>query len=171
MIEITKAKLSDAKILSEVAIRTQLETFESKNPPGLCQAYCDECLNEAVIENELLDPFSEYYLTYHNKKLIGYLKLRMNNIEENKLAGENSMELQRIYLLASETGKGYGKQQLAFAENFAKQKGYDILWLGVWEHNLSAFGFYQHLGYTRFDIHDFMYGGDLQHDWMMKKTL
>jgi diamine N-acetyltransferase len=171
MIEIIKAHLIDAKILTEIARKTQLETFEDKNPPGLSLAYINECITLPIIEQELKDENSAYYLTYFNEKLVGYLKLRMDNYLENKLAGENSMELQRIYLLANETGKGYGKQQLAFAENFARKRGYSILWLGVWEHNLSAFEFYKHCGYSQFGIHDFLYAGERQNDWMMKKYL
>jgi diamine N-acetyltransferase len=171
MIEIVKANLQNAQELTNLARKTQLETFEAKNPPGLSLAYINESLTQPIIENELRDQNSAYFLTYKNGKLIGYLKLRMDNHAENKLAGENSMELQRIYLLADETGKGFGRQQLTFAEDFAIKRGYSILWLGVWEHNQSAFEFYKHCGYSQFGIHEFMYAGEIQFDWMMRKTL
>lgn len=170
-IEIIKANAKDAQQLSAIAIKTQLETFENSNPPGLSKAYCDEYLNVQIIENELNTENSFYYLLKRNNDLIGFLKLRTDNIEENNLAGPLSMELQRIYVLASEKGNGYGKLLLKFAEDFALENGFKLLWLGVWEHNSNAISFYQHIGYQLFGKHDFMYAGDKQTDFMMRKKL
>ena len=170
-IKIVIASATDAPQLSAIAIKTQLETFEKANPPGLSQAYCDECLNVHTIENELNTKNSFYYLLKKNDDLIGFLKLRTDNVEENKLAGPLSMELQRIYVLASEKGNGYGKLLLKFAEDFAIENGFELLWLGVWEHNSNAISFYQHIGYQLFGKHDFMYAGDKQTDFMMRKKL
>lgn len=168
---IRKAELKDANILKEIAWLTQLETFENMNPPGLSLAYLQENMSIEIIENELVDSNSSYYLVEKNSKIIGYLRLRMDNFEENKLAGNNCMELQRIYLLASEKGNGYGKILLNFAENIAKSVGYDMLWLGVWEKNLPAIAFYKHLGYEFFGEHVFLYAGDVQNDFMLRKKL
>jgi ribosomal protein S18 acetylase RimI-like enzyme len=168
---IRKAELNDVKILKDLAWITQLETFEKMNPPGLSLAYLEENMSLEIIENELVDLGSTYYLAEKNEKAIGYLKVRTDNIEENKLAGENCMELQRIYLLAAEKGNGYGKMLLNYAENLAKSLYFDLLWLGVWEKNLPAIAFYKHHGYEFFGEHVFMYGGDVQNDYMMRKKL
>ncbi len=171
MIELIPAKNSDAKLISDIAIKTQLETFEKLNPTGLAKAYCDECLNPQIIENEINTPNSYYFLLKKSSELIGFLKLRTDNIEENQLAGPLAMELQRIYVLAAEKGQGFGKYLLNFSEKFAIDNGFKILWLGVWEHNLNAISFYTHNGYSKFAEHDFMYAGDNQTDFMMRKNL
>ncbi len=168
---IRKAELKDAKILKELAWITQLETFEKMNPPGLTLAYLHEKMSLEIIENELLDLGSTYYLAEKNGDAIGYLKVRTDNIEENKLAGENCMELQRIYLLMAEKGNGYGKLLLNFAENLAKSLNFDLLWLGVWEKNLPAIEFYKYHGYKFFGEHVFIYASEVQNDYMMRKKL
>lgn len=161
----------DAQALTDLARKTHLETFEKMNPPGLSIKYLDENITNKIIENELVDENSQYYFLLKNDIPIGYLKIRFDNEKENKLAGENSAELQRIYLISSEKGQGFGKKMLYFAEKIAIDNGFDILWLGVWEKNESAIGFYAKCGYESFGNHIFWYGSDLQNDYMMRKTL
>ena len=69
-------------------------------------------------------------------KMIGYCKLRWDRttegfkniqfIEERKYEG--SLELERIYFLQKNTGKGYGSQFLKFIENYATQNKYHSIW-------------------------------------------
>ena len=54
---------------------------------------------------------------------------------------------------------------------FAVQDGYDILWLGVWEHNPKAIRFYERMGFELFGAHVFLLGNDMQTDVLMKKKL
>ena len=42
------------------------------------------------------------------------------------------------------------------------------VWLGVWEHNKKAIGFYQKHGFVAFDQHIFKLGNDEQTDILMK---
>jgi diamine N-acetyltransferase len=53
----------------------------------------------------------------------------------------------------------------------AKENGFDLIWLGVWEHNVRAQAFYKHMGFEKFSSHIFMVGNDPQTDFLMKKNL
>jgi ribosomal protein S18 acetylase RimI-like enzyme len=53
----------------------------------------------------------------------------------------------------------------------AKLKKSDFVWLGVWEHNKKAIGFYRKNGFEVFDHHVFVLGNDHQTDLLMKKTV
>ncbi len=169
--KIRNAKPSDLKLLIKLGRQTQLETFLKDNKPEVMQAYLDENFNELVIKNELADGNSSYFISELDAQPIGYIKIRTDNIKENELAGKNAIELQRIYIVSSEKGKGFGKKQLDFAESFAKKEGYSIIWLGVWEKNMHAMKFYEKNGYFIFGAHQFIFGGEDQTDFMMKKYL
>ena len=53
----------------------------------------------------------------------------------------------------------------------ARQSGKRFAWLGVWEKNEKAIGFYQARGFRRSGTHDFMLGEDRQTDMIMKIDL
>ena len=57
------------------------------------------------------------------------------------------------------------------ALEIAQQQNRDQVWLGVYEHNLNAQGFYQHFGFQRVDQHMFMVGTDPQTDFLLAKKL
>ena len=97
--------------------------------------------------------------------------MRKDNVEENIEAGPNSIELQRIYLLASEKGNGYGRLQIEKCIELAKNDGYTTIWLGVWEKNEHALGFYKKMGFELFSDHIFDFGGDPQRDFLMRKGI
>jgi len=57
-----------------------------------------------------------------------------------------------------------------FALDFAKQKNYDLIWLGVWEHNERAKSFYKKFGFEDSGVeHPFPIGNTPQTDvWFYK---
>jgi ribosomal protein S18 acetylase RimI-like enzyme len=56
-------------------------------------------------------------------------------------------------------------------ESHARTLGGTRLWLGVWEHNLRAIGFYRKRGFVQCGAQPFLLGTDLQTDWIMNRTL
>lgn len=170
-VRIRKANIIDIDLIVKLGIQTQLETFQKDNKPEVLEAYIVENFNPKIIKNELKDENSAYFITEKDDIAIGFVKMRRDNDAENKLAGENAIELQRIYIVESEKGKGFGKLQLEFCENIAKTEGYDIIWLGVWEKNHFAMEFYKRNGFEMFGSHPFMFGGEVQNDFIMRKRL
>ncbi|MES2798360.1 MAG: GNAT family N-acetyltransferase [Bacteroidota bacterium] len=169
--QIRKAQFSDASLLTSLGKQTQLETFMKDNKPEVMNAYLEATFAKEIIEKELLDSHSTYYISEYEGIPIGYFKMRFDNHKENELAGPKSTELQRIYITKDKKGMGFGKKQLIYSENIAKLLGYEIIWLGVWEKNLNAIGFYEKNGYVIFGSHPFLFGGELQNDYLMRKTL
>ena len=53
----------------------------------------------------------------------------------------------------------------------AKDKGFDCLWLGVWENNKRAILFYEKWGFNKVGSHVFMLGKDAQNDFIMQLLL
>jgi ribosomal protein S18 acetylase RimI-like enzyme len=59
---------------------------------------------------------------------------------------------------------------MEYALDFAKDHQYDVLWLGVWEHNHKAYSFYKNRGFEDTgDKHPFPIGNTQQTDtWLVK---
>lgn len=104
------------------------------------------------------------------KKTLGVLKINTGNAEtESGL--ENSLEIQRIYILKESKGLGIGTVFMNLAEKKARELGVSFIWLGVWEKNFPAQKFYTNKGFRRFSEHAFVLGDDIQTDFLMKKEL
>jgi ribosomal protein S18 acetylase RimI-like enzyme len=54
--------------------------------------------------------------------------------------------------------------------NKVKQRGSDVIWLGVWEKNPKAISFYKKFGFVEVGDHVFPLGNDPQRDIVMKRT-
>ena len=81
-----------------------------------------------------------------------------------------ALELKRIYVHKNFHGKGIAQQLINFVESFAKENKYEVVWLGVWEHNLRAKRFYEKSGFTDSGYtHNFPIGNTPQTDnWLWK---
>jgi ribosomal protein S18 acetylase RimI-like enzyme len=55
--------------------------------------------------------------------------------------------VEAVVVAAEDRGSGVGKVLMAAAEQWARDRGADEVWLNVWEFNDSAIGFYEALGY------------------------
>jgi ribosomal protein S18 acetylase RimI-like enzyme len=73
--------------------------------------------------------------------------------------------------LAEFHGQKAGAALMQHCLGLAMMAGYDVVWLGVWEHNYKALNFYRKWGFEVFGSHIFRLGDDEQTDVMMKKHL
>ena len=94
----------------------------------------------------------------------------VNDEVKNEL-GENTIELQRLYIDTACHGKQIGKHLMEKALIYARENRYDWIWLGVWERNFNAQHFYAKWGFEKFGEHVFQMGDDPQIDWLLKKKL
>jgi ribosomal protein S18 acetylase RimI-like enzyme len=111
-----------------------------------------------------------FLLAYYGDELAGYAKLREAKQPE-KLNNVNALEIARIYAVANMIGKGVGNLLMQTSISIAKEKGKEVIWLGVWQKNIRAIDFYIKWGFEKFDVSDFLLGNDVQYDWLMKKNI
>lgn len=155
--------------LQTVGRQTFAETFAHNNDPQELARYLDEAFAPAQIERELANPDSFFYLLSDDAgRDLGYLKLNLAPAftDEVSLPGP-ALEVQRIYLLVGTQGQGAGRLLMDEAIRMAHEHGCEWLWLGVWEHNTGAIGFYERQGFETFDRHTFMFGAEAQTDLLM----
>lgn len=134
------------------------------------EAYSSVAFTLQNTQSQLNNPDSEFYFAMLGDEIAGYVKLNFNDAQ-NEYKDKNALEIERIYVSGEHHGKHIGKQLLDFAVNTARNKQFAYVWLGVWEHNEKALGFYKHQGFEQCGSHDFMLGDDKQTDLLMKRSL
>jgi ribosomal protein S18 acetylase RimI-like enzyme len=169
-ITIQKAELTDAAVLLEFSKITFFDFFGPLNDAANMEAYSSVAFTSQRILTELIDPDSEFYFAMLDDEVAGYLKLNFNDAQ-TEFKDENALEVERIYVSRQHHKKRIGQQLLDFAIETAIKKQFEYIWLGVWEHNANAIGFYQHNGFEVFSSHEFLLGDDKQTDLLMKKIL
>ncbi len=140
MLNYRKIEASDDKRIAQI-IRTNLEKLHL-DIPGT--AY--------------FDPELEHLSSYYNcnsSKRIYYVALD----EAGQVIGgvgiaefdgiENCAELQKLYLDDSVKGKGYGKELLLIAEDWARSAGYQNLYLETHTNLSVALKLYEKLGFRQ----------------------
>jgi len=169
-LSITIANLHDAELLTYLSQTTFTETFAQYNKKEDMDTYLSENMGIERLTEELNDKASKFFLACYNDEAIGYAKVCTGN-EPEELANYHPMEIARIYLLRKYQDKHLGTELINYCFNYAAQQGHNLIWLGVWEHNSKAIGFYQKLCFQAFGSHIFLLGKDEQTDILMKKLL
>lgn len=169
-VSIVQASVEDANLIAVLGAVTFYEAYvEQDEPPDLAN-YIVQSFNPAIIQNELENLNSTFFLVYLNDLAVGYAKLRENNKIEC-ITEENAIELQRIYIIERVYGRGVGEILLNHCLEMAKQKGYKTLWLSVWEENSRAIRFYEKQEFKRVGKMTFPYGSTVGTNLVMKKML
>lgn len=170
MITIQKVEIPDCETLLAYSRQTFYEFFAHLNEPANMDAYSTVAFTPENMMGQLTNPDSEFYFAFDEDDIIGYIKLNFNNAQ-TEFKDKNALEVERIYVSGGYHGKHIGKQLLDFAIDIARNKQFEYVWLGVWEHNLKALGFYKHNGFEEFGSHEFLLGDDKQTDLLMKTKI
>ncbi len=164
------ATIDDVHILVEVGRKTFLDTFAEFNTEEDMKIYIEKNFTVDQARKEISDPASSFILAEDGNVVIGYAKLREGN-NPRELNSTNGIEIERIYVVKNYLGKNVGKTLMQTCLEVARKRGYQVVWLGVWEHNPRAIAFYEKWGFERFGAHPFLLGNDSQTDLMMKMLL
>lgn len=163
---IRHATLADADMLSEVGARTFSEAFARDNTPANLAAHLRNSFSPEIQHQELSQADSIFLIAESDGQPVGYAQLLINSREQG-MEGSNPMEIRRIYVLQEIVGRGMGSTLMNASLNEARQRGCDIVWLGVWEKNQRAIEFYKKWGFREAGSHIFSLGDDPQTDLIM----
>lgn len=141
------------------------------NPAELVDEYIASSITQPILETELQDSRSTFFLmVLPDGTLVGYAKLR-KHVPPRRMKQRNAIEIQRIYLLQSQTGQGQGRALLQYCLDWARAQKYKAVWLGVWERNVRARAFYEKMGFEPLGFHYFQFGSERQRDLWLQKQL
>lgn len=170
MIKIQKAGFGDLKTLQEISRRTFYETFADSNTQEDMQHYLTVNFSLDQLSVELSENDSQFFMAWDKDRVVGYLKVNSGPAQSD-LKEDNSLEIERIYVLNPYHGKKVGQLLYTHALEVARPLGKLSIWLGVWEKNSRAIRFYEKNGFVTFGTHMFKMGEDEQIDLLMRKSL
>lgn len=164
----------DARTLAAAAARFFVDTFGSANRADDMASYLADEFSEARQFAELSAPDTRLILAMDgDDHIAGYVHIRLDAPlpPEVSINREPAAEVARLYADRDWHGHGLGKLLMDAAIAMARTAGADVLWLGVWEHNARAIGFYAKMGFQIVGAKDFLLGTDRQRDHVMALRL
>jgi ribosomal protein S18 acetylase RimI-like enzyme len=167
---IRSATEHDVAALVDLGARTFRDTYGHANDPAELAAHIADSYNESVLLGALRDPAITYLVVADAGRIIGFAKLVVGSTEEGIVAARPA-ELNQVYVDSGEHGRGLGRALVDACADHARKTGCEVLWLGVWEKNPNAIGFYERLGFKKVGTHAFRFGSEMQTDLLMALPL
>lgn len=160
----------DVAALSVIARQTFYDTFTGTCTEADMQGFLNRYYSVAQLGNELADKETYCFFAEEEGVPVAYLQFKESYDSFAEIKKWKALELKRIYVLKDYQGKGIAQKLMDFFLDFATERNYEVVWLGVWEHNLKAQNFYSKYGFVNSGYtHDFPIGNTPQTDvWLWK---
>ena len=167
---IRRASVADAQLLSELSAVTFFDTFKGTCTEDDMQGFIRDYFNKEQVERELRDTNDFYFIAFIRTAAVGYIRLKEEQSEVDIIIRHKAIELKRIYVLTEYHSRKIGAALLKFSFKFAAERNYELIWLGVWEHNEKAKTFYKKFGFEDTGVkHPFPIGSTPQFDnWLYR---
>ena len=157
---------ADAATLAAISLKTFVDTFAPHNTASDMESYTSIAFTEEKQRREIETDGNLTLLGEEDGVTIAYAQIR-----QTPGAPHGDVEIARFYVDQPHHGRGIAQMLMDAVESHARKLGGTRLWLGVWEHNLRAIGFYRKRGFVQCGAQPFLLGTDLQTDWIMNRTL
>ncbi len=171
-IKIRAATVENADLLSKLSRKTFSDAF-ADNPHNQAEdfaAYMAQAFNAEQLKRELADPRAVFLIADVEGEIAGYAKL-LTDSREPDITADKPIEIVRLYAHQKFIGKGIGAALMQRCLNEAANRGHDVIWLGVWEHNPEAQKFYRKWNFVPVGSHVFQLGADAQTDVLMARAV
>lgn len=160
----------DAALLADLGWRTFEEAFGADNHPDDMAAFRPTMYSLELQAAELADPATEFIIAEVAGEAVGYIKLKHKPVPE-AIQAQHPLQIDRLYISRAWTGRGLGDKLMHLSLQKAQQRGHDVVWLTVWEHNTRAQRFYQRYGFREVGELSFVLGRDVQRDLYMQREV
>lgn len=169
-IEIRKATEDNVQLISGLSSITFFDTFKETCTSDDMNNFIKYYFNIEQVKKELLDVNDFYFIAFIGAKAVGYIRMKEDVSDVDIVNQHKAIELKRIYVLKEFHSQKVGASLMNFALHFSAENNYEILWLGVWEHNEKAKAFYAKYGFINSGVmHPFPIGKTPQTDvWLYK---
>jgi diamine N-acetyltransferase len=169
---VRRVTIADAAALSAISKQTFYDTFTGTCTEADMQIFLENYFNENQIKKELSTPNDFYFFAEIDGKPAGYIRFMEDYSNFSVIKKWKAVELKRIYVVTECQGKGVAQKLMDIVIDFALKEKYEIIWLGVWEHNVRAQKFYEKYGFVNSGhTHDFPIGSTPQTDFWFWKFL
>ena len=164
------AGIHDAALLSQLGARTFSEAFGRFIPPIDLDSYISATYNPARQMDELANPSRKFLIAEQNGIASGYAMLYAHEALP-EVAGENPIELERLYLLQDSIGHGLGFLLMTECIKKSRCCSHKAMWLQVWEQNERAISFYRKLGFEGVGFRSKELGKSIGKDLIMARNI
>jgi diamine N-acetyltransferase len=169
-INIRRITAADVTVLAALARKTFYDTFTGTCTEEDMQDFLQKYFNEQKLLADINMPGSIFYFAEIEGIPAGYLQFMEDYNSFPLMKKWKALELKRIYVLSEYKGKGIAQKLMDLILSYAVENKYEVVWLGVWEHNDRAQRFYEKYGFVNSGhTHDFPIGNTPQTDnWLWK---
>lgn len=168
--EIRTGTPDDAAAIGDLAHRTFRETYADQTDPDDMDAFLEGAYRPAELAAQLGDPGHRFFVVDDGGRAVGFAHLVLDEPNTAVVARRPAL-LAEIYLDRAQQGRGLGAALMQRAVDAARDAGCDVLWLGVWELNAPAIGFYRRWGFSEVGDVPFQFGSAQQRDLVMTLAL
>ena len=147
MIKIRAATIEDIHVLRDIGTETYRDHFSDIWTQIGMQAFLSEDFSILALQKSIESPEHHCWLLAldDEERAVGFSKVNWS--KSIPVTGQVGAELQKIYFLKSQAGKGYGKQLLQFICQSAENRNERFIWLDVLKTNTHAQRFYESFGF------------------------
>lgn len=166
---------ADVGLLAQMGAETFFDAYVEDIEEGLLAAFVAETFGQEQQAAEMADEAVIVLIAESEGQAVAYALLREWEAAPEGLppqvAGGKSMELGRIYARRAWIGRGVGSALMRACLNLAEERGFGMMWLGVWERNERAIAFYSKWGFEEVGEQVFMLGEERQRDVVMRRQI
>ena len=162
----------DVDPLREFSERLFITTYAAQNTPENIALYCRDAFSVENFAEDFNRENVRYLLATETGKeqIAAYAKLILGKAWAWEVP-QAGVEIARFYLDIPFQGLGLASPFMDYCQQWIRQQGYRLIWLGVWPQNSRAVRFYQKKGFEKVGTATFLLGIDPQTDDIMQKIL
>lgn len=170
---IRRGDVNDADLLQRIGGKTFNDTFGNTCTKEDMRDVLELFFNSTQCASELADDADNFFFLEENGITKGYMRINAKHTcPLVSFQNRKCIELVRLYVLQQFHGTGVANELMNYALDFARQNGFDIMYLSVWEYNFRARGFYEKHGFVNSGVeNDFPLGSTPQTDYWFVKDL
>lgn len=168
--QIRQVTVSDLPVLRALLETTFRDTYAAQNTPEDIEKHVLERFAANVITAEIKEKNVVYFLGEIETSAVAFAKLNLFQ-QLADVPTEQIVEIERFYVSRTHQGAALGRKLMEHCCAWSQQQGFEVVWLGVWEHNPNAIKFYERMGFGIVGTHVFVLGSDVQTDFVMTKNL
>jgi diamine N-acetyltransferase len=163
VLKIRKAATGDIPLIRQLTFKIWPQTYAAILSQQQIDYMLEMMYSEASLKKQMSEDDCQFIFVYDDTEPVGF-----SAYEQIK---PTTWKLQKIYILASQQGKGTGKFVIDYIIKEIQELGANALQLQV-NRNNNAKGFYEKIGFTVIEEADFDIGnGFFMNDYVMEKKL
>ncbi len=157
--------------LSDLAAETFTETFGHLYPPEDLSAFLHKSYAPETLLVETANPKDFWRIVLDETgEASAYLQCGPVGLPHGEANARTQGELKRIYVRASQQGKGLGKTLMTLAlDHLATAYGAAPQWIGVWSENHKAQALYASYGFQKIGEYQFKVGKTLDDEFILRR--